>query len=376
MQYLSLIFGFILTAATAHAQVNFQNFNEIDQSSLLYINQDYNQKVQQAEKLLEDLITEKQIPGLSITIATKDEIIWSQAFGYADLENKSPTRLNTKFRIGSISKALTSLAIGKLIENGQLDLNEDVRMYVPYFPEKRYTIKVKDLANHTSGIRNYNYRNGEYTSRVNYETIEESVGIFKDDSLLFEPGSRYSYATYNYSLLSAVIEGASGLSYIDYMNDEVIHPLNLNNTSPDYNSEIILNRASFYDVSDGEIVNGYYVNNSNKWAGGGYLSTSFDLALMSQQLLHFEYIKEETLNTLWEPASLSNGEKTNYAVGWRQDRDSKDRIFMHHGGSSIGGRSFLLVYPEEGLSIAITCNLSTNFREDFVIEIAQIFIDQ
>ncbi|MEZ4772001.1 MAG: serine hydrolase domain-containing protein [Bacteroidia bacterium] len=335
---------------------------------------DYNVEIGQSQKLVVDLMQEKNIPGLSIAVATKNDILWTEGFGFADLENKTPVKINSKFRIGSISKTLSALAIGKLIDNGQLKLSDYVQDYVPYFPEKKYPVTVGQLAAHTAGIRHYNFQNGEHLSDKNYKTVEESIGVFKDDALLFEPGTKYSYSTYGYVLLSAVIEGASKMNFIDFMDDSILTPLNLKNTVPDYNSEIVENRTRFYYESNGKIVNGQYVDNSNIWAGGGYLSTSYDLVLMSQYLLNNQFLKPSTIEKLWTPIPLSNGQKTNYGIGWRQDKDSLGRIYVHHGGLSMGGRSFLLVYPEEGLAIAMTSNLSTDFDQTFVLKIAEIFM--
>lgn len=367
MKYLLITLGFMICTEQLSAQ--------IDQSKVIYVNQEYANKTQQAEKLIDSLMQKAKIPGLSITVGTKDKIIWSQGFGYADLENKVPVRINSKFRIGSLSKTLTALAVGKLIENNQLNLSDTVQKYVPYFPKKKYPITIGELASHTAGIRDYNYRNGEYFSDKNYKSIEESINIFKDDSLLFKPGSKYKYSTYGYVLLSAVIEGVTKANFIDFMQDSIFKPIGLKNTIPDYNYDIIENRARFYDEVKGEIVNAYYVNNSNKWAGGGYLSTSFDLVKMSQNLLNHKFLKTSTIQKLWTPTTLSNGERTNYGIGWRIDKDSSERIYVHHGGSSIGGRSFLMVYPKEGITIAITSNLSTNFDQEFVSKIANIFLN-
>jgi len=367
MKYFLIILGFMIFTEQLSAQ--------IDQSKVIYVNQEYAKKAKQAEKLIDSLMQKAKIPGLSITVGTNDKIIWSQGFGYADLENKVPVRINSKFRIGSLSKTLTALAIGKLIDNKKLTLKDTVQKFVSYFPQKIYPISIGDLASHTAGIRDYNYRNGEYFSDKNYKSIQESINIFKDDSLLFEPKTKYSYSTYGYVLLSAVIEGATKIKFIDFMRDSILTPMNLKNTTPDYNYDIIKHRVRFYDEVDGKIVNGYYVNNSNKWAGGGYLSTSYDLALMAQNLLNNQFLSDSTKQLLWTPVTLNNGDKTNYGIGWRIDTDVKGRRYVHHGGSSIGGRSFLLVYPNEGLAIAVTSNLSTNFDQTFVSKIAEVFIE-
>jgi serine beta-lactamase-like protein LACTB, mitochondrial len=103
-----------------------------------------------------------------------------------------------------------------------------------------------------------------------YGSVKESISIFKDDSLLFQPGAKYSYSTYGYVLLSAVIESATNKDFLDYMHDSVFAPMGLKNTVPDVNDSIIPYRVRFYDEANGKVVNGYHVNNSNKWAGVGF----------------------------------------------------------------------------------------------------------
>ncbi|MBL7996497.1 beta-lactamase family protein [bacterium] len=331
-------------------------------------------KIETAQKLIDSLMKEKSIPGLAVCVSTKDKILWAQGFGYADIENKVPVTLQSKFRIGSVSKTLTALALGKLIEQNAIHLSDPVQKYVPYFPEKKYPVSIHQLASHTAGIRDYNYRNGEYVSDKNYDTVKEAISIFKDDSLLFQPGTKYSYSTYGYVLLSAAIEGAAHKDFLIYMRDSVLAPMGLRNTVPDFNDSIISNRVRFYDESMGKIVNGYHVNNSNKWAGGGFLSTPLDLICMTQKLSKHQFISEPTLQTFWSEGTLQNGEKIAYGIGWKLDKDSLQRKYAYHGGSSIGGRSFLLVYPEEQLTIAITCNLSTNFDQRFILRITDLFL--
>lgn len=365
MKKLLILLG--LLSSKCHAQTT-------DQTKTFFADKKYSAKIVIAQKLVDSLMREKNIPGLAACVATKDKILWAQGFGYADLENRVPVTLQSKFRIGSISKTLTVLALGKLIEENAIHLSDPVQKYVPYFPEKKYPVTIYQLASHTAGIRDYNYRSGEYLSDKNYGSVKEAISIFKDDSLLFRPGAKYSYSTYGYVLLSAVIEGAAQKDFLAYMHDSVFIPMGLRNTVPDFNDSIVAHRVSFYDESNGKIVNGYHVNNSNKWAGGGFLSTPVDLVFMSQNLLKHQFISEPTLQTFWNNDTLQTGEKIAYGIGWKPDKDNMQRKFVYHGGSSIGGRSFLLVYPKEQLIIAITCNLSTNFDQRFVLKIADLFL--
>ncbi|PRX57214.1 serine hydrolase domain-containing protein [Flagellimonas meridianipacifica] len=338
-----------------------------------YVNPEFETETKNAKALVTDLMKEKSIPGLSITVASKNKILWSEGFGLADLENKTPIKLNSKFRIGSISKSLTSIALGKLIEKGKINLSDTVQKLVPYFPKKKYQITIQELASHTSGIRNYNYKNGEYFSNVHYNTIKESIDIFKEDSLLFEPKTKYGYSTYGYVLLSAAIEEVAGQNFLDYMQNNVFEPMGMYSTVPDLNDKIIDNRVQFYQLRDGTIINASYIDNSNKWAGGGFLSSSLDLAKMSQHLLRKDIINKRTIELLWTPTQLADGERTNYCLGWRRDVTESGNIYIHHGGSSVGGRSFLLIYPKDEIIVSITCNLFTRFNESLALEIAEKF---
>ncbi|WP_394975171.1 serine hydrolase domain-containing protein [uncultured Croceitalea sp.] len=346
---------------------------KIDETKTNYINPEFETEIKEAKTLITELMNEKSIPGLSITVANKNKILWSEGFGFADLENKTSVKINSKFRIGSISKSLTSIALGKLIEEGKINLSDTVEELVPYFPKKKYPITIQELASHTSGIRNYNYKNGEYFSDTHYKTIKESLDIFKGDSLLFEPKTKYGYSTYGYVLLSAAIEEVTGQNFLDYMQNNVFEPMEMHNTVPDLNHKIIDKRVEFYQLRDSTIINASYIDNSNKWAGGGFLSSSLDLAKMSQHLIRKDKLKKETVKLIWTPTTLANGEKINYCLGWHRDTTDSENTYIHHGGSSIGGRSFLLIYPEEEIIISITCNLFTRFNELFVLKVVDKF---
>ena len=124
----------------------------IDEAKSKYTHPEFKAEIEESKALVIKLMNEKSIPGLSITVANKNEILWSEGLGFADIENKTPVKLNSKFRIGSISKSLTSIALGNLLEEGKINLNDTVQKSVPYFPKKKYPITIEDIASHTSGI--------------------------------------------------------------------------------------------------------------------------------------------------------------------------------------------------------------------------------
>ena len=313
------------------------------------------------ERFITDTMRVLGAPGASICVIRDGRIVWSRAFGVADLEQHVPATAETRFRIGSVSKSLTSVAIGRLVQAGQLDLDAPVQRYVPGFPEKRYPITVRQVAGHLAGIRHYD--TGEFENREHYATVTEGLAIFAADSLLFEPGTRFSYSSYGYNLLGAVIEGASGRSYREYMRDEVLDPAGMTHTSFEHPDSIIPDRGRYYTRTDstGPTINATYVDNTYKWPSGGFLSTAEDLARFGDRLLRGELLRPETVTLLWTPMRTSNGTTTEYGIGWTVESDSLGRRRVRHSGGSVGGTAHLIIYPEQRVVVAVLVNSDYTF---------------
>ena len=147
--------------------------------------------------------------------------MWAQGFGFSGLENKVPVTPDTKFRIGSVSKTITAIAIAQLMDEGKIHADSAITKYVPYWPGKKYPITVGQVGSHVAGIRHYN--GYEFLSAKHYDDVKESIDIFKNDSLRFVPGTQYQYSSYGYNLLSAAIEGASGKTYLDFIKQHRIY---------------------------------------------------------------------------------------------------------------------------------------------------------
>jgi serine beta-lactamase-like protein LACTB len=283
-------------------------------------------------------------------------LVWSEGFGSANLEQHVPVTPSTRFRIGSVSKPLTAAALGLLSQQGRLDWDAPVQRYVPGFPVKRYPITVQQVAGHLAGIRHY--LPGEFESRKHYNSVLEGLAIFQNDSLLFEPGTKYAYSSYGWNLLSAVVEGASGERFLDFMARHVFGPAGMVHTGADQPDSIIPDRTRFYTRSDsvGPVLNAPYVDNSYKWAGGGFLSTTEDLALFAEQLLAGRLLEPATVTLLWTTQHTSDGKPTEYGIGWGVTRDAHGRRLISHAGGSVGGTANLLIYPEERLIVAVLVN--------------------
>jgi CubicO group peptidase (beta-lactamase class C family) len=314
---------------------------------------------------------EQGVPGLSVAVGVKGEMVWAEGFGFADLENRVPVWPATKFRVASISKALTAAAVGKLVEEGRLDLDVPVQEYVPEFPEKRWPVTTRQLAGHTAGIRHY--RGREFASRTHYDDVVEALEIFASDTLLFEPGTDYSYSTYGWNLVSAVVQRAAGEPFLDYMRREVFVPLDMDETVAEHLDSLIYHRARQYlHTEDDRIVNAPYVDLSNKWSGGGFLSTAEDLVRYGFGYLEGGFLAPETVETLWTSQRTADGELTNYGIGWRVAEEDGRRVVSHTGGA-VGGTTILLLYPEEEVVVAILTNVQGAGQTETSRAVADLF---
>ncbi|MGD2153229.1 MAG: serine hydrolase domain-containing protein [Gemmatimonadales bacterium] len=317
----------------------------------------YAEAVEFARILMTAVMEESGTPGMSVAVGIDGRVVWSEGFGYADVEHRVPVWEETKFRIGSVSKPVTAAAVGLLVEQGKLDLDAPVQRYVPSFPEKRWPITTRLVAGHLAGIRHY--RDEEFLSGRRYDTVLEGLEIFQDDTLLFEPGTRYSYSSYGWNLISAIVEGASGEEFLPYMQKNVFDALGLVHTAPDYTDSIIPHRTSFYErYRDGAVLNAPYVDNSYKWAGGGFISTPEDLVRFGFAHLRSDFLKPEMVAELWRSQATNDGESTGYGIGWGAVVEDGVVTRASHGGGSVGGTTSFTVYPQEGAVIAIVGNMT------------------
>ncbi len=341
-----------------------------------------------ADSILKEMFIHLQVPGLSVATGMNGKIIWSNAIGYQDIQNDKKVNQDTKFRVGSTSKAITSLGVGVLLQNGKLQMDTKVKELVPYANEKLSEITVKQLASHTSGIRNYKtcfcFPVWEHQNNDEYKTVQESVEIFNDSPLLFPPGTDFSYSSYNYTLLSAMIEGASGKGFLSFMESAVFNPLNIKSINGETSSLAQENISKFYEVDENLYKEAFNVNNSNKWAGGGFVATPTDLVKLGNAFLNHNLLDKETTETLTQPVALDSGEinRQNYAMGWRNSHTEK--IFgqnhkvqiIHHAGTAVGSTSVFILFPAYNLSISIIMNKSGTVSDLFkyAYRLAKIFI--
>ena len=316
------------------------------------------------DALANEFMQTSQVPGMAIGLVKNNQLLLTKGYGWADVEQQvGVDPAQTKFRIASISKTLTADALIQLVEAGKLNLDAPVQNYVSSFPKKKWPITTRMVAGHLGGIRHY--RGDEFLSSKYYTTISQGLEIFRNDSLLFEPGTKFSYSSYGYNLISAVIEGAAGMDYLSNMQLNIFDKLSMENTVPDINNQIISHRGRYYQREENGIEHAPYVDNSYKWAGGGFLSTVDDILIFAMAHTNSEYLSENSLQALFTSQKTKDGKETNYGLGWASGTDKQDLYWHGHSGGAIGGTSKLLIYPKEQIIIVVLTNLSDARLGDF-----------
>lgn len=313
------------------------------------------------------------VPGASVAIVWKGAVVYSKGFGFADLEARAPATERTAFRTASVAKPLTATGLMRLVEAGKIDLDTPIQRYCPAFPEKSWPVTARQILGHQAGIRHYK-KPGESSGTTHYFTIEDSLALFKNDPLEFEPGTKYLYSTYGYSVLGCAIEGASGLPYETYMRDDVFTPAGMTRTRLDRLWEIVPDRARGYQLltadalktlppavqsfaKAGAIYNGPLHDTSMKIAGGGLLSTAEDLARFGSAVQSGSVLKRETVERMWLDGKTRDGAATGYGLGWGVTPAQEGIRRLTHSGNQVGAASVLHVLPEVSLSYAIMTNL-------------------
>jgi serine beta-lactamase-like protein LACTB len=328
--------------------------------------------VDSSRELIQAYMGRLGVPGASAAVAVDGRVVWAEGFGLADVENQVPVLPRTKFRIASISKAVTAAAVGLLYQEGRLDLDAPVQRYVPSFPVKaKGTVTTRLLAGHLAGVRHY--RGLEFESSRHYGDVVDALSMFENDTLLSVPGTKYSYSTYGWDLISAVIQGASGEKFLTYMRTHVLDPLGMRQTVAEFEDSIIVGRGRQYERGrDGRLFNAPYVDNSNKWAGGGYLSTASDLVRYGSSYLEGTLLKPETVTLMWTSQRTTSGEQTGYGIGWFTGSVEGHREVWHTGGA-VGGSTILLIRPDDEVVVAILTNLGNAPPTGPAREIAGLF---
>jgi CubicO group peptidase (beta-lactamase class C family) len=293
----------------------------------------------------------------SILIASKGKVLVSKGYGLANRELNVPNTPRMKFRIGSLTKQFTAMAIMILQERGKLSVQDSVCKYTPDCPRDWAEITVHHLLTHTSGIQELlSFPDFQQTMALP-SPVAETVERFKNKPLDFKPGTKFKYSNSGYVLLGYIIERASGQSYEAYLKENIFEPLKMPNTGGDHNDLIIKNRAAGYTKRDGSIINAPYIDMSIPTGGGSLYSTVEDLFLWDQALYTEKLVTKKSLAAMFTPymtADWGDG----VAYGWFIGKNKSNHKYMGFLGGINGFAAQIMRYPNEKLLVVVLSNFS------------------
>lgn len=325
-------------------------------------------RVQKLEAFFEREMKAQRMPAVSVAVKQGD-FIWARGFGLADVDNNVAATEESSYRMGSVSKPFTAVAVLELAEEGKIDLDAEVQTYVPYFPKKAHPVTVRQLLSHLGGISHY--KDYDKEGRIKEpKSTREALAIFQDFDLIAEPGTAYNYTSYGYNLLGAVIEGASGKPYGQYLTENVWKPLGMTATRMDDPRALIPHRVSGYVLEKGELKRSEYVDISSRFGGGGSRSTVLDMIRFLEGLSNGKILKPETREAAWSMAQTRDKHYVHYGQGFGV-YSRNGRYVVAHSGSQQETRTTMSYIPEGKLYIALASNFedaSLGRFEDAIIE--------
>ena len=305
-------------------------------------------QITEARSVMASAMAAGAAPGAAVAVAVDGEIVWSEAFGDAASD--------TRFGIGSISKALTLAAALRLVDSGTLDLDAPVERYLPDWPHTGKGITVRRLAAHQSGLTD-DFAGQHYSSTTHFPDLDSAYRHIRNERLVYPPGTRSVYATGLFTIVGRVLERVAGEPYPELMRRLVFEPASMTRTIPNDPRHPPPKRTSFYVRADGRIREGPAVDPSFKLPGAGFLSTAEDMARFGIALLRPGFLSEAARSAMFHPVPLADGTPTMYALGIQSLTENDRRVLLQPGGG-IGIAGWLAIYPEENVVVAVLSNLT------------------
>jgi CubicO group peptidase (beta-lactamase class C family) len=298
---------------------------------------------------------ERDRPGGVVVVAQVGRTLLHRAYGLADIEQAVPMRIDHVFKIGSITKPFTAVAMLMLAADGRVALDADVRRYIAEFETHGRRITVEQVLSHTSGLPNLvDLPDFGTVARQDYET-KAVLALTRHVPLHFEPGTSYRYSDTGYILLGAIIEDVTGLSYGQFIEQTVGARIGLRDTVYSDDRRIILRRARGYSWKDGLPTNATYISMTVPHAAGALASTAGDLLRWQRALRGANLLPRSLLAEAWRPRILPDGTPTGYGLGFQLCHLAGRRT-IEHGGFVNGFGAQALQLPEEDLDVIVLVN--------------------
>jgi len=327
------------------------------------------------DKLLNSTIKSGRLLGVTTGIYSKRCGSWLSSAGYLTKSGEQVPNKSSLFRIASISKSMTAVAILQLLEKGIIDLDTPIQEYLPEFPKKaKGEITIRQILKHRGGIPHYKSKFGIFNF-THYANSIEALDKFKDRDLLYKPGTGFKYSSFGYVILGAIIEKVTGQSYQDYMEKNIWKPANMTSTSIEKSDNTYDNKAGLYIKLGNTFIRVPKNDLSYMQSGGGIQSTAHDLLKFGQAILDYKLITPSTTE-LMIMLSTDKKDEIEYTYGWDSKVSSKDGRIIEHNGTQIGASSYLRIYFDKKIVVATLSNslstsepvknLSLNLAETFM----------
>jgi CubicO group peptidase (beta-lactamase class C family) len=329
----------------------------------------YKKEMAAFEKFLPPHMKVDRIPGMTIGFF-KGDVQWGKAFGMADLENGLPATLKSAYRLASVSKSMTAVAVLQLVEKGKIKLDDPVQKYVRFFPQKKWTVTVRQLLGHLGGVSHYQDFKSELHIKEHRDT-REAVDIFADFDLVAEPGTKYQYTSYGYNLLGAVVEGAAKQPFGPYLKENVWKPLGMKDSYMDDPHALIPNRVRGYRLVEGKLQNSEFIDISSRFAAGGTRSTVPDLLKYARGLDEGTLLSKKSMREMFTSMQTQSGRLTTYGMGWHV-RPINGRFCAYHTGGQAETRTLLVMFPDEDFTLALAYNFEGGRLWDYGRRLAQL----
>ena len=344
----------------------------------------WTEAAEQARQIVRASVVEQNLPGISVAVGVGGDVVWSEGFGWADLENKVPVGPQTRFKIATVSTVLTSAGVGVLLEKRLLNLDDQIQMHVPAYPEKEWPVTLRQVMGHVAGIRSDGGDEGPFRTE-HCERPTDGLKLIADESLRFEPGTEYRFSNYGFILVSAAVEAAAQQPFSSFMEEQVFKPLGMNDTLFDSAREVIPDRAMGYFPRGGDP--GYGVDGGPRLAdyacyGGGaaFLSTPSDLVRFVIGINSGKLLQPATVQQLQTSGQLPSGKETGYGLGWDLETATlrgEETTMIGHDGVWMGGPvASLMAFPTHGVVVAVTSNIAYADTYAIGLKIAEIFAVQ
>ncbi len=313
-------------------------------------------------------LAKKQSPSISVAVVKNGKLVYAKGFGYADLENDVLAAPNSVYRIGSITKQFTATMIMQLEHEGKLKLDQGIRTLLPETPTAWDKVTVRELLNHTSGIKSYTEVKGLFDDQAMKPTTP--AGILKTvekDPLDFPPGSNWHYDNTGYEILGMVVEKLDGQPFSQSLRKRIFVPLGMTSTFFTSESTVVKHRAQGYSPDSGGFSHAHYLNMDWPYAAGSIESTTLDLAKWDAALYGNKILPQSSLKMMWTRTVLVDGIKKDYGFGWQLDRLNRIEI-VQHGGGIHGFTTHIRRAPALGLTLIVLTNSDTNNPEQMTAD--------